>query len=449
MRTILAAGIALAIGCGGQITNDSGDNDSDSDTSPDACVGLECEVAKCTGAGQQPTTITGTVFAPNGTLPLYGADVYVPRDALPPIVDGVVCGQCQDLPGSPIAATKSGTNGEFTLVNVPAGQNIPLVVSIGKWRRQITIPAVAECTTTAVGSGDTRLPRTKAEGDLPKIAVTTGNADSLECLFRKMGIDDSEITTSAGAGRVNLYNGNGGNQFAAGFAGGSGALPSATPFWASAANLNQYDIVVLSCEGNQNGDTKPQAALNALKSYADGGGRVFTSHWHNIWIGGDFQGGDGQSVPAWENIASWSANTNNPPNPTTATIDQNDNPKGAAFAEWMVNVGGSTTPGVLPITQARITSTALVDPGAEQWVYLTGQQGGNGNEGVQNFQFTTPYEGPPENRCGKVVFSDMHVSGTVNGTSYPSYCDGGPLTPQEKALIFMLFDIASCVSVVL
>ena len=42
----------------------------------------------------------------------------------------------------------------------------------------------------------------------------------------------------------------------------------------------------------------------------------------------------------------------------------------------------------------------------------------------------------------------MHVSGTIdhNGT-YPNACTplGADLTPQEKALAFMLFDISSCV----
>jgi hypothetical protein len=82
---------------------------------------------------------------------------------------------------------------------------------------------------------------------------------------------------------------------------------------------------------------------------------------------------------------------------------------------------------------------------AERWVYWTG----GGGQVPQNFQFTTPNETSPDQRCGKVVFSDMHVSGDSSsspGSPYPSTCSTAPLTPQEKALAFMFFDIASCVS---
>jgi hypothetical protein len=64
------------------------------------------------------------------------------------------------------------------------------------------------------------------------------------------------------------------------------------------------------------------------------------------------------------------------------------------------------------------------------------------------FQFTTPIEAAPADRCGKVVFSDMHVSGdsrSTTGTAFPGQCANTALTPQEKALAFMFFDIASCV----
>ena len=85
-----------------------------------------------------------------------------------------------------------------------------------------------------------------------------------------------------------------------------------------------------------------------------------------------------------------------------------------------------------------------MDPNkAERWVYWdTGSA-----QYPQDFQFTTPNEAAPEDRCGKVVFSDMHVGGDqIVGGTFPSGCSTSPLSPQEKALAFMFFDIASCVN---
>ena len=95
----------------------------------------------------------------------------------------------------------------------------------------------------------------------------------------------------------------------------------------------------------------------------------------------------------------------------------------------------------------RSTCSAVDPVKAERWVYLPDGEGG----GAQNFQFTTPNEQPNEElRCGKVVFSDMHVSGTSGPGEYPDSCGtSNELTPQEKALAFMFFDIASCVGVLL
>ena len=426
----------------------------------DECVGLECNIVDCAAQGKQPTSISGTVFAPNGTLPLFGVTVYVPNTAnypLPPFTDGVTCGRCDDpLPGSPITSVQSDEAGHFSIVGVPSGTNIPLIITIGKFRRQITIPTVAECTDNALGGADTRLPKNKTEGDLPKIALTTGSADSLECLLRKVGIDDAEITNSTGPGRVHYYAGNGVQNFKAGFAGAaSGAnLTGAQAFWDSLDNLKAYDIVILSCEGAQE-DTqgathKSQGALDAMKGYADIGGRVFASHWHNIWIGGNFQDNNPGLAPAvWKTLGTWSAGTDLGGG-TIDLIDEVSNPKGAPFATWMLNVQGSTTRDQIPIIDGtgRSTSATIDMNKVERWTFVQGQGGT-----PQNFQFTTPQEGDAAARCGKVVFSDMHVSGgpTAN-TPFPDSCTGGggnlTLTPQEKALAFMFFDINSCVGAI-
>jgi hypothetical protein len=237
--------------------------------------------------------------------------------------------------------------------------------------------------------------------------------------------------------------------FATGFRGGSGLFPDSQTLWGNATNpgkLAKYDIVILSCEGEQDSNTKPQQAMDHLKAYADGGGRVFLSHWHNIWLEGSTQNPISGAKPAvWTSIATFSDLDDG--GPTNDTIDEFNNPKGASFATWMLNVGGSLPDkrGDVPIKDGtgQDTCTAVDDDKAERWVYW--QKGAA--ELPQMFQFTTPNEMLDAQRCGKVVFSDMHVSGDpMKDKPYPDSC-GGPttLSPQEKALAFMFFDISSCV----
>jgi hypothetical protein len=449
------------------------------------CEGLQCQITDCGSKAMPATTISGTVFAPNGTLPLYGVSVYVPNSDPGPFQAGVQCGACADgLPGHPIVRTTTDDHGHFTLTDVPNGANIPVVITIGKWRREIKVANVPACQTQQLAAADTTLPKSHDDMtpnttrvDMPLIAISTGNADSLECLVRRLGIADKEITTDAQGGRIQLFsdtsatagqNGVGTSKFDAGFGGGTGAFNDSQTLWGTTATnpgkLNNYDIVILSCEGGQHPETKPQQALDHLKAYADIGGRVFLSHWHNIWVEGNTQA----AKPPTEKPAVWAAQDATHPgiatfsdngNPANGTVfddvideDPTHNPKGPAFANWMLNVGGSTKRDVVSLIAGTGRDTVNAfdfkkgNVQAEQWVTWTDPA--TNMSLPQMFQFTTPNEAAEDSRCGKVVFSDMHVSGgpdLSNGKGYPSSCGNAPISAQEKALAFMFFDISSCV----
>ena len=123
-----------------------------------------------------------------------------------------------------------------------------------------------------------------------------------------------------------------------------------------------------------------------------------------------------------------------------------------AFRDWLVNVKASTKPGEL-FVQGVEHSVDSVDPAlARRWIYGTDPGGKVGTnhvpDMVQYFSFTTPV-GAPE--CGRMVFSDVHVSfggGKDAATPFPDRCNASPdseLLPQEKALEFMIFDLSSCI----
>jgi len=429
MRSFFMAPVVVALwtGCG------SPERRGGDDTGADACVGLECRVVNCAQRNMPETTISGTVFAPNGTLALYGVNVYVPNGDPGPLTDGVQCSQCQaGLAGGSVAQGISDAAGMFSLTKVPSGVNVPLIIQVGKWRRKVDIPEVLACQDNPLPASVTSLPKNKTEGDLPKIAMTTGGCDALECLVRKLGVDGKEFTTDGGTGRIHLYQSGG----ATGLADGT-PMAQADALWGDLNKLKQYDIAAFSCECSPHAAATP-AMMSNVKSFADLGGRVFMSHYNAQWISGSATA----PQPVWASVATCNIDST-PPN-STGIIDQVNNPKGAAFATWMTNVG---VPGAqFAITDSRESCTMVDNQKAERWVYV---QGSGTQQIPQNFQFTTPQESPKDNRCGKVVFSDMHVSGGGSSGNFPSSCTAGPLTAQEKALAFMFFDIASCVGPIL
>ena len=271
--------------------------------------------------------------------------------------------------------------------------------------------------------GDVSLPKNGQEGDLPDIAVTLGEADALECLLRGIGVSESEFVPGAGgAGHVHMFNGFGGM-------GPAGTPDAQSALWNDLSKLSAYDMVLLSCEGDEHNENKTNPS--AIHDYASLGGRVFATHYHYTWMK--------NGTADFQTVADWS------PGVSGIVPEYNVNmtfPKGAAFAEWLENVGASTHAGHIPLKNIKNSVRGVNAATTQDWIDADPMD-------VKYFSFNTPLSAAADKQCGRVVFSDIHVFSDVSMTTgevWPTGC--GPLTdlnPQQKALEFLLFDLSACV----
>jgi hypothetical protein len=414
------------------------------------------------------TSITGTVYDPAGANPLYNVVVFVPNDpkgTLTPIAQGTnTCSSCDVSIGDYVTATTTKFDGTFKLTGVPATTHVPLVVQIGKWRREVFLSQVKSCTENALpGSSFTRLPKNRKEGDIPQMALVTGGADNLGCFLEEIGLDPAEYSAPHAGGRLDIYQGlpAGANLFGLNIAGApklssgtAGDCTSDNPncVWNSKANFEKYDIVLLSCEGNpfdpDDSQTRMNATTNktassktALHDWLDEGGKVFATHYHYTWF-------KNNPDPMFKGVANWAANPKGAGGGGTYTVD-NTFPKGMVFGQWLDYVKAATGTSIMLNNVAYSVDT--VNKTAQQWIYDPSTMPNQ----VKYMSFVTPIGGiplkdpdggemPPE-YCGKAVFTDLHVGGSPAG-DVPAACMGMTTDAQLKALEFLFFDLSACVS---
>jgi hypothetical protein len=476
----LAFAASAAPGCG----SDDPGADPDGGTGGDACVGFGCTdpppgdgggeeqcvgplCAKrvvCDGPDPKATALSGVVYDPAGKTPIYNATVYVPGipSEIAAIDQGASCDRCDGkLSGSPMpgSVVTTDTQGRFTIKDVPVEDGLDVVVQLGKWRRQIKIPAVARCANTAVDATLTHLPKNRSEGDIPRIAITTGGADPLQCLLRKIGLDDAEFGVAGSDARVHLYKGGGVDALTASnqFEGGD-TFPAANDLWSTKAELKKYDVVLLSCEGDTNeahtDAVKNPAAKAALYDYAKEGGRIFASHYHHVWFSATDAPADVQGVAKW--APNPPLRDRQPPaqgDPATTKVLGDIStafPKAKSMSEWLGHQQALES-GKLPIYDARHNADGVNASGLS-WITVPNPNVAAAPTAVQYMSFNTPVGAADDQVCGRVMYSNLHVaSGQQGGTQdsaqdpFPTGCKTTDLTAQQKALIFMLFDLSSCV----
>jgi hypothetical protein len=422
-----------------------------------------CAGTTCACAPGNTTSIEGFVYDPAGKNPLYNISVYVADPSSPlPDLDQVplACGCSQLLPTKVLAmGTPTDATGHFVIPCAPSG-TVSLVVQTGKWRMKYD--GIAVTPNQVNMAPKLRLPANSAEGSLPNIAIATGASDSFECLPLRIGVSASEyVGGSTPGGHIHIYSGFRGARTA------QGSVDAYQGLWDSQAHFNEHDVVLLSCEGQETTGGEPGAAVNAtaqgyLMNYANAGGRVFASHFQYSWLN------TGPFATGANNLATWIPGSQHVDDSQAALADIDTTlpngavfPEGAALAQWL-NLVGALTANQLPIWFARNNVQTLSAPPSTEWIHL----GANAPAAAltpQYFSVDTPMNAGSGELCGRVVYSDLHVSGgpgtnapgvpadypmqpmrQMRGGIVPSECADHPLTPQEAALEFMLFDLSSC-----
>lgn len=479
---LAVSAISAMVACGARtglvpLTRDAGDSCNEPTT-------LHATIHACDGG--QPTAISGVVYDPGAHNPLFNVVVYVPGTAVQPLKSGASCDSCSALyTGHPIVTALTDSTGHFLITNAPDGDNIPLVVQIGKWRRQFTIAKVSPCTNNTLPDRTLTLPKNHLEGDIPNIAVSTGGADTLECLLTRIGLDASEYGPGAnGPGRIHIFQGepresstdadrpdkagiaNLNPQCDAGVLSGTNPVPTAGPgtpassqgLWDSVNDMMRYDLVLLSCEGAETAKMDQQVMFD----YAQGGGRIFASHYHYSWFNtGPFS--EAANLANWTRgavaIEPLACNRTGSIGGRVVTTLPNGQPfpGGQAMHDWLNTVGAVGPDGLVSVENARHNADLGPMSVATEWVaagpgtvYGTPPDDApvSADGTTLYMSFNTPIGAPPQNQCGQVIFSDLHVSasaGDLAGVDVPQECQNVALAPEEKILEFMLFNLSSCV----
>src|SRR5262249_54151375 len=120
-------------------------------------------------------------------------------------------------------------------------------------------------------------------------------------------------------------------------------------------------------------------------------------------------------------------------------------PRGQAFSDWLQANMISMQASQLPLTDTRNDVQGLnggmaghgMYKNTTGWVYSTQNQ-------TLFLTFNTPTAAMVQ--CGRVAFSDIHVSGTAAVGMFPQYCPNLTMDlGNEKAMEFLFFDLFGCV----
>lgn len=335
--------------------------------------------------------LSGVVLAPEGTIPISGALVYLTNSEPPPIPSGVFCDRCVELDeGTPHAF--SAADGSFELPVHATGDRF-LVTQKGSFRR--VRPLHVGEGATFVPESLTKLPgQAGAHGDtVPRIAIVQGIFDEIEVSLGKLGLRSYDLYDEA-AGDALL---------------------------SSREELDKYHIVFLPCS-SQCGKQRPQDPVvqDNLRGFVRAGGRLYTTDFSYEYLRNTWPGVFRWEYEKPEACSAWGMSYD-----SSAAVDDD------GLREWLAVqniidfdlVKNNTR--ILQMNEADVVDLDGAPIKLMPQTWMTSLDGNN------------PATVTMQDGCGRVLFSTYHTE--IDESN-------GNLLPQERALLYVLLEVAVCMN---
>ncbi|MCL2822896.1 MAG: carboxypeptidase-like regulatory domain-containing protein [Polyangiaceae bacterium] len=358
-------------------------------------------------------TLSGRVVAPEGTIPISGALVFLTTKAPAPFPDVTFCDKCVQLsPSDPYAFTAA--DGAFLLDAYQTGPQY-LVVQKGQFRKvRSVVVTVGEQT---VDAEFTRLParmNKEAGDDIPKMAVVKGQWDAIELSLAKLGL--AEIKK----GFLGLFDSV--DKETAGFDMIEGMGQAS--FFKDYSKLGQYHIVFVPCSGsdgttcNNYDPDNPQIQDNLRRFVADGG-KLYVTDYSYEYV-----------RRPWPGYVTWDQEKSSTGSACLGSeYDANAIVDDPGMSAWLQAQGINAFEVKANWTRVTAVHTQPGYDAENEPVSITPKVWVRGQSNPTTVSF--------QDRCGRVLFSTYHTES--DGSS--------AFLPQEKALLYVLLEVGVCVGV--
>lgn len=375
------------------------------------------------GDGEPPpaiATLNGTVLAPEGTIPISGALVYLTKSTPKAIPEGLYCDRCVKLDYD-TPYTFSNADGGFHLGAYQTG-SYQLVVQKGQFRKVRPIDVTEG--QVAVPLESTTLPKANdpTKGDsIPHMAIVNAVWDDIDVSLSRLGLGTAAPTGLFGALQVDRATAP--YDYYDGGPGSKGGYDAILKNWTT---LSQYHIVFLPCswssgtDCNTSSPAQDPVVKKNLQDFVAQGGKLYVTDYSYEFVRQIFPGwvswkDETSTLGSACQTGSWDGAASSPDTGLTAWLATQGITSFDVKESWTaidsVHQGSTTDPDGKPIT---ITPKVWVEANSP-WGKL-------------------PATVSFEQACGRVLFSTYHTEAADT------------LLPQVRALLYILLEVSVCVA---